>query len=172
MIDILSFAITDFRDTFIKAMNQDAVSFKSQFILESLVKKDPGFTYNLAHDNNNKVTGIVWMTSYMRDNFERFGNYLSIDAMRSSVWNAKEFCSVISEVGKINAVCKGFIIIETYDEYIFILESLFNICPLRDKSNMYTIVSDEFITKSILDSMGMYETSIFFNCYHLIMNLE
>ena len=67
---MLSFAITDFGDTFIKAMNQDAVSFKSQFILESLVKKDPGFTYNLAHDNNNKVTGIVWMTSYIRDNLK------------------------------------------------------------------------------------------------------
>ena len=82
--DILSFAISDFSNTFIKSMNQDAVSFKSQFVLESLTKKDPGFTLNLAHDSNNKLPLIVWMTSYMRDNFERFGNYISIEIMHSS----------------------------------------------------------------------------------------
>ena len=59
--DILSFAISDLSDTFIEVMNQDEISFKSQFILESLVKKDPGFTFNLAHDSDNKVTVIVWM---------------------------------------------------------------------------------------------------------------
>ena len=57
-------------------MNQDEISFKSQFILESLAKKDLGFIFNLAHDSDNKVTGIVWMTSYMRDNFERFSDYI------------------------------------------------------------------------------------------------
>ena len=68
--DILSFAITDFSGTFIKSTNQDDISFKNKFILESLDKKDLGFTFNLAHDSDNNVTGIVWMTSYMRDNFE------------------------------------------------------------------------------------------------------
>ena len=75
-------------------MNQDKISFKSQFILESLAKKDPGFTFNLAHDSDNKLTGIVWMTSYMRDTFERFGDYILIDIMYSSICNAKEFCYI------------------------------------------------------------------------------
>ena len=84
---ILTFAITEFSDIFTKAMNRDDVSFKIQYILEKLAHIDKGFTFNITHDLNNKVTGIVWMTSYMRDNFERFGNYLSIDVMRSSVSN-------------------------------------------------------------------------------------
>ena len=50
---------------------------------------DKGFSFNITHHLNNKVTGIVWTISYMRDNFERFGNYLSIDVMISSVTNAK-----------------------------------------------------------------------------------
>ena len=91
-------------------MNRDDVSFKSQYILENLAHLDKGFTYNITHDSNNKVTGIVWMTSYMRDNFERFGNYLSIDVMRSSVCNAKEFCNiapvVLNEIRRINVVCE------------------------------------------------------------------
>ena len=100
-------------------MNQDEISFKSQFILESLAKKDPGFTFNLAHDSDNKVTGIVLMTSYMRDNFERFGDYISSDVMHSSICNAKCFCSIApvikNEVGKVNVVCEGFVISETHD---------------------------------------------------------
>ena len=63
------------------------------------------------------------MTSYTRDNFERFGNYLSIDVMRSSICNAKEFCYidpvVLNEIGKINVVCEGFVITETHDAYNF-----------------------------------------------------
>ena len=59
------------------------------------------------------------MTSYMRDNFERFSNYLSIDLMRSSVCNAKESCYitpvVLNEIGKLNVVYEGFFITETHD---------------------------------------------------------
>ena len=81
-------------------MNQDEISFKSQFILESLAKKDPGFTFNLAHDSDNKVTGIVWMSSYMRDTFERFGDYISINIMHSSIYNAKELCYIAPVIKK------------------------------------------------------------------------
>ena len=67
--DILTFAIIEFSDTFTKAMNHDDVSFKSQYILKKLAHIDKGFTFNITHDLNNKVTGIVWMISYLRDNF-------------------------------------------------------------------------------------------------------
>ena len=70
--------ITEIGDTLTKVMNRDDISFKSQYIFEKLANIDKGFTFNITHDLNNKVTGIVWMTSYRRDNFERFGNYLSL----------------------------------------------------------------------------------------------
>ena len=51
------------------------------------------------------------MTSCMRDNFERFGNYLSIDVVRSSVSNTTELCYiapvVLNEIGRDNVVCEG-----------------------------------------------------------------
>ena len=69
------------------------------------------------------------MTSYMRDNVERFGKYLSIDMMRSSICNAKEFCYIVpvvsNKIGKINVLCEESVITETHDVYTFILESLF-----------------------------------------------
>ena len=99
-------------------MNRDDMLFKSQYILESLALTDPGFTFNLAHDNENNVTGIVWLTSYMHDKFERFDNYLSIDIMHSSICNAKEFYYIApvikNEIGIMNIVCEGFTNIPSY----------------------------------------------------------
>ena len=89
MIDIISFAISDFSRAFLELANQKFVSFKSQYILETLSFVGKDFTSNITHESNNDATGIASMTSYMTDNFERFGNYLSIDIMRSSVYNAK-----------------------------------------------------------------------------------
>ena len=165
IIDILPFAITEFSRIFIESMNKEEITFKSQFILQSLAKTDPGFTYNITHDSDNNVTGIVWMTFYMRDNFERFGNNISIDVMKSQVCNAKKFCYiapvVLNEVGKINVVCEGFVISETHDAYCFILNSLFKMSSRRTKNEVYAIFSDEFMTKSILNSIDMNETHIF-----------
>ena len=59
-------------------MNQDEIVFKRQYILESLASVDPGFKFYLAHDNDNNITGIFWKTSYMRDNFKIFDNYIYI----------------------------------------------------------------------------------------------
>ena len=72
-------------------MNKEEITFKSQYILQSLAKIDPGFTYNITHDLDKNVTDVVWMVSYMRDNFETFGNNISIDVMKLQVCNAKTF---------------------------------------------------------------------------------
>ena len=91
------------------------------------------------------------MTSYMMDNFERFGNYLSIDVMKSSVSNAKEFCYiapvVLNEIGRINVVCEGFVITKNHDAYTFILESLFQMSSSQSKESVRTIYVDEFMTQ-------------------------
>ena len=102
IIDILPFVITEFSKLFIESMNKEDIIFKSQYILQSLAKIDPGFTYNIIHDSDNNVTGIVWMMSYMRKSFERFGNNMSIDVMKSQVCNAKfclRYCSCRVERG-------------------------------------------------------------------------
>ena len=88
ILDILPFSITQFSQIFIESMNKEEITFKSQYILQSLAKIDPGCTYNIAHGSDKNVTGIEWMTSYMRDNFEKFGNNISIDVMKSQVYNA------------------------------------------------------------------------------------
>ena len=54
------------------------------------------------------------MTSYIRDNFKIFSNYL----------NTEDFCYiapvVLNKIGQINVVCKRFVITETHNIYIYI----------------------------------------------------
>ena len=45
-------------------------------------------------------------------------------------------------------------------------------CPLREKNQVYAIFSDEFITKPILDSIGMNDTFIFYYHFHLKLILK
>ena len=87
----MSFATSEFSDTFVKSMNQDKTLFNSQYILGSLASTSPSFVFDLARDNDYNIIGIVWMISYMHDNFERFGDYILINVMHSSLCNAKSF---------------------------------------------------------------------------------
>ena len=109
-------------------------------MLQSSAKIDPRLTYNITHDSDNNVTGIVWMMSYIRENFERFGNSITIDVMKSQVCNTIFFCYidpvVLNEVGKINVVCEGFVISKSHDVYCFILNSIFKRCVGRGGGGM------------------------------------
>ena len=40
-------------------MNQEDITFKSQYILQSLVTIDSDFIYHITHDSVNNITGIV-----------------------------------------------------------------------------------------------------------------
>ena len=95
----------------------------------------------------------------MRDNFQRFGNYLSIDVMRLSICIAKKISYIapviLNEIGKTNVVYERFFITETHYTYTFILELLFKMSTSRSKKNVYAIFSDEFMTQKILDSIGI-----------------
>ena len=157
-------------------MSQYDFSFESQYSLERSASIDKRFAYNITHYSNNKVTGIVWMTSYTRDNFELYGKYLSIDEMRSSICNAKKFCNitlvVLNEFGKIYIFCEEFFITETRGAHAFILEYLFQMSTSRNKKNVYTIFADEFMNKTNLESIGMHIIQIFYDHFHLKLNLD
>ena len=87
LLDIYSFFISEFSNSFTRLMNKECMPFKSQNMLEYSSLIDSEFIYNIASGSDNKVTDIVWMTLYMGDNFEKFGNNLSFGMIRSSIHN-------------------------------------------------------------------------------------
>ena len=53
--------------------------------LELVQDNAKGFVYKLAIDAKGNVHGVVWQTATMRDNFERFGGYISLDTMKQAI---------------------------------------------------------------------------------------
>ena len=66
---------------------------------------------------------------------------------------------MLNEIGKLNVVREDFVISETHYAYCSILNLLFKMCIGRG-NEVYAIFSDGFMTKSILESIGMKDTKI------------
>ena len=47
--------------------------------LELIQENAKGFVFELAMDEDGNVHGVVWQTTTMRNNFGRFGSYISLD---------------------------------------------------------------------------------------------
>ena len=61
--------------------NEDfIVTFKDRMELPK--KSNKGFYYELFHDTKGKCSDCVWQTATIRDNFEIFGRFVALDAMK------------------------------------------------------------------------------------------
>ena len=69
-------------------------------------------------------------------------------------------------------VFEGFVISEAHDAHTFVLDLLSKMCPLSGEKDVHAVFSDEFMTHSILDSIDMIDTHIFYEHYHLKFKLE
>ena len=47
-----------------------------------------GFEYDIFLDSSVTCTGCLWQTAIMRDNVDRFGGFVSIDAMKRGLNNS------------------------------------------------------------------------------------
>ena len=142
-------------------------------VLEKLSQIDKGFTYNIAFDNNNIATGVVWMTSTMRSNLMKFGSFICLDAMkRTTNVHAWPYIgpTIVNDINHISVVCESYCVSERIDAYKFILKSLFQMAPQFDKTVVKVIFADEFLNQTTLDDVGMSQTRLIYDHYHLHLN--
>ena len=71
----------------------------------ALLDCNDGFDYQLLADSNGRYTGCIWQTSTMKDNFDSFGGYLSIDAMKRGINKLLWPYMSITMYNEINCVC-------------------------------------------------------------------
>ena len=106
----------------------------------------------------------------MRENVECFSNCLSINVIRSYLCKTKELCCfapvVLNEIGKINAICEGFVITETHGTYTVLDVNV------KEQKSVYAIFADEFMTQKILGCIEIHRTRIFYGPFHSKLNLE
>ena len=73
--------------------------------MEALRESNVGFDYQLLADTNGRYTGCIWQTSTMKDNFDRFGSFLSIDKMKRGINKLLWPYMSITMYNEINCVC-------------------------------------------------------------------
>ena len=149
--------------------DDDFINLK--LFMNQLCVKCKGFTYRFAYGNNNKVNGVVWMTGTMRDNFKRFGSYISLDAMKRAtntfLWHY--FSTVL--INDLNKVCvgsEGIIISERTDAYQFLIDSTIDMCNnVRSKENIYCVSGDGFFNNQSLQNWGLTNAQYICDHWHL-----
>ena len=78
------------KDLWLEIMNDDnnvdtIVTFQEYML--SLECQNEGFVVTNLRSNQGRITGCIWQTAIMRDNFERFGGFISMDAMKRNLTN-------------------------------------------------------------------------------------
>jgi len=142
-----------------------------KYFLEEMKNKCVGFSYRFAYGKDNKANGLVWMTGTMRDNFKRFGSFLSLDAMKrvtnTFLW---PYFSVVM-VNDLNKNCigsEGIIISERTDAYKFLIDATLDMAQgVRKKEDINCICGDGFFYDNSLNNWGLKNASFITDHWHL-----
>ena len=104
--------------------NQDVLANLHEY-LELLTLKDNDFVYEILKDENDEITGCLWMTSTMRMNFELYGGYVSVDAMKRDIntllWPYMA-TSMWNELNQVCVGCEGIMLSEREEAYKAMLD--------------------------------------------------
>ena len=107
--------------------------------LDLIKENAKGFEYELAVDDEGGLNGAVWQTATMRDNFERFGEYIASDSMFRTInsWNWPYMAiSMYNELNMLCLGCEGFMCGERLDAYSFMTHFLIENTPARSPESI------------------------------------
>jgi hypothetical protein len=144
-------------------------------MLKKMHEKDPAFTYRVIRDDNGCPTGVVWQTPQMRSNFERYGNFISIDAMKrqqNSLHWPYIGPVVLDENKTVAVIAESIVLGERMDAYRFVLTSIFQMAPKRPKSEVLVLAADCFVNVSLLEDLGISTTcKLMWDHYNLLESI-
>ncbi len=115
---------------------------------QKIHKKEPGFTYQVARDNNGCPIGVCWMTPQMRANYELFGSYISIDAMKrqtNSLHWPYVAPVVLDKKKSVAVIAKSLVCQECLESFEFVLNAVFQMAPKCKKKDVLLLASDCFV---------------------------
>ena len=164
-------------DSMFNCSNDDSLSdnsydetMKFQDYLELLSRNAKGFQYRLAIGNDGIINGVVWMTASMRSNFEYFGSYISIDAMKREI-NTLQWpyfaVSLQNELNKVCVACESLMISERDEAYEFLIKSTLEMCPKRKKEDVLIVSGDGFFNQQSLHKWGLCNAKFIADHWHL-----
>ena len=121
--------------------------------MELLAGKNRGFAFQMLQDQDGKYLGCLWQTATMRDNFERFGSMISIDATKREIntfnWPYISIC-MYNEMEKLCIGCEGIVCSERVEAYKALIKFCTNNSPKISRDQIYALCSDGFVTQEIV----------------------
>ena len=99
--------ISTWREMITGGNSSDDVLMTLKEYMEILKLKDKDFVYEILYNECGQITGCLWMTSTMRMNFELYGGYLSVDAMKRDLNTLLWPYMATSMWNDLNEVCVG-----------------------------------------------------------------
>jgi len=103
-----------------ETMNNRTEMWQAEQFLQNLKKVDRGFDYRIAMQNDGRPTGVVWVTSAMRYNYESSGLCLFLDAIKCQQndinWPYLSIV-VLNNMKKVGNACEAIACAEKIEAY-------------------------------------------------------
>ena len=147
-------------------------SWSMHAYMEMMEAKCKGFTFRLAHGTDGGCNGVLWMTPSMRENFRRFGSFISLDAMKRGIntflWHY--FSVVMVDDNNCNCLAaEGIIVSEREDAYNFIIQSTLSMgMGVRENTEIYCVAGDGIFNQNSLQKWGLPNAQYMTDQWHLI----
>ena len=124
--------------------------------MKLLQESNKGFEYRLMKNAECMYTGCVWQTATMRSNFERFGGFISIDAMNREI-NMMEWpyisVTMYNELEKVCLGCEAIMTAERHEAYSAIIDFMLEYSPLRKREEIYVVAADGAVTQESITNI-------------------
>ena len=150
--------------------DKNAAVYSLMEYMTLLREKCKGFAYDVAYDTEGDLIGIVWQTATMRDNYERFGGYISLDTMKRGInkWLWPYMAVVMyNEMKSVCLGCEGIMIGEKEGAYDFMCKFLIECSPGRNPEDVHVVAGDGFFGQQMIVKFGFVNAKFIADWHHL-----
>ena len=163
------------KDLWLEIMNDDncedsMVTFKEYML--NLKAQNDGFTVTFLQSDKGRLTGCIWQTAIMRDNFERFGGYISMDAMMRPINDMKwpyVSISMFNELNSVCVACEGIVCGERVEAYNAMLQFVLDNTNKRSRHDIHVVAADGILNQEkVTNTLGLPNAVYLADVYHLL----
>ena len=163
------------KDLWLEIMNDDnnmdtIVTFQEYML--SLEYQNKGFSVTFLRCNQGRITGCIWQTAIMRDNFEQFGGFISMDAMKRNLTNLDwpyMSISMYNELSSVCLACEGIVCGERVDAYSAMVQFVIQNNNKRKKEDINVVATDGILDQDKVTHMLRLPNAIYMaDVFHLL----
>ena len=163
------------KELWLEIMNDDndtdtIVTFQEYML--SLEHQNEGFAVNFLRSNQGRITGCIWQTAIMRDNFEWLGGFISLDAMKWNLTNLDWPYMSISMYNELNSVClacEGIVCGERIEAYSAMVQFVLNHNNKRKREHINVVAADGILNQEkVTNNLGLPNAIYMADVFHLL----